>query len=393
MKQGKNSGSQPYHALQDTLIASLLVSVIGGCCGEEQHAGAARTLRRDNPATALSGIHSDRVALIEEWMRDGSWRSVAPGLDIGRVYAIRDLRWSTLDHHWTAEVCSIGANGVVQPICSLRAPTSPPTMLCVMESSKVSSNLYAVASLRDSLVTVFSEEGSVVWSRSMSGSVQRLLAVDVDLDGRQELLVGSTSGGCLVLDQVGNVVRALAPRSYVNSIVTWTSDVDRHLYVAVLDFAGIKIYGVTQEYERRLQIPSPATVLQVARRVDESAVLIEAYARPLTLQARSVTGKIMWRSVACDPNANIHISSIVVSTDGEWLAVVHKEGTVRVYSTRDGKQVAEAQANSGVYPAAAWLTSRLDRAPILLILSSRGVLAYSLLDRQVGGMADEPALP
>jgi hypothetical protein len=335
-------------------------------------AGCASSLR--SPAGGV-----DREAQLlpgRLWKVDGAWSDIDVDPRTGNLYGLRDISWDAQRGRFSAEICRIGNAGVVESTIRVGGELESPTKLCVCGLENGIRPDFAVYRIPGSLLHVFRSDGSLHWK--VPARINNVRAADLNGDGIDELLVGSSTSGLVALGAngrelwhsddsgyIGYTAYVPARRGEEGGVVVGDGE------IFTLDHSGLPVG----------RMRSLAHCYRAVVRVTESGEFeaILASSHPPRMQAIGRDGERKWDIVAGDEQLrNANLSAIAASRDGCWIAMALKSGYVLIYDARTHARVAEGMTGLWYYPSLAWIEGPNGSGPCLVVASAGGVAAFKV---------------
>ncbi|QYU67204.1 PQQ-like beta-propeller repeat protein [Leptolyngbya sp. 15MV] len=357
--------------------------VLAGCGAREQRM-APPPAPRDGVVQPPGAEQPGVAPRIERtWARGEAWRDLVVDARSGDIYGIRRINWRPADRSWTARICRISRQGVIEHDITVAGRESSPTKLLLLSGRADEQPAFAVFKTPDEQVYAFDSNGALLWARVLSSSVSGAQAIDLDSDGIDELLVASGKG-VLAFDRTGVERWRSREGKFIGGIVAIPGRPGEKPHVFV-DSGGLHVLDpITGDVVRSLRerrtrpqvglfwpssrIAGPQTYEVVSADADP----------PVRVQALNADGTVAWMVADRDPTLRgERVSEVACSMDGRWVAVALKYGRVLLIDAQQRTRAALVVANASVYPSVAWSVTA-DGTPLLLVGSARGIDAFTV---------------
>lgn len=308
------------------------------------------------------------------WKVDGAWRDIDVDPRSGNLYGLRDISWDAQKGRFSAEICRISDAGVVESTIRVAGELESPTKLCVCCLNGDGQPDFAVYCIPGSLLHVFRADGSLRWAAP--ARINNVRAADLNSDGIDELLVGSSTSGLAALGASGRELWTSDDSSYVGStayipgirggqggIVIGGGD------LFILDRSGLPAQRI------RMHVDGYRAAVRATASGEFEAILASSH--PLRMEAIGRKGEQKWDIVVGDEQLrNANLSTIAVSRDGCWIAMALKSGYVLIYDAHTHARVAEGMTGLWYYPSLAWIEGPNGSGSCLVVASAGGVVAF-----------------
>lgn len=349
-------------------------------------AGALGSISEPPTPSLKTSTEDEPYSLAAVWSIDGQWEDVDRCAESGALYGMRRASWDKETKRWTAEVCRIDwASGIDRTI-SIGGDKRPPKWLKVVRVGDNGKVAFVTGLLWHDRVSVYESGGSLWWKRDFRG-VSRIKIADLDNNGADEIFIG-TMDGLYVTHPDGSLLwHALAKRHARDmALLPNHSDAAATLVVqvssSVLAFID-KDGRIVRETRPKLEYSGLETRVVTGRPSEVIAVSLP------TLEKINADGYVSLRIVDEDPRVQKgNVSSIAVSPDGRWIAIIVKDGLLLVYDTITGKRVASTVTKSSNYPEIVWVVRGTAREHRVVVASYSGLHAFELRSKDV---IEEPA--
>ena len=191
-------------------------------------------------------------------------------------------------------------------------------------------------------VFVYDANGSLLWSRNLSGTVAPLFVEDFDADGERELAIGEGKNVTL-LESNGTVNLQRAVGGSVNWLTVGQADGDDavELVAATIDGRVVAVDGRTGEIEWTKQFSRLAAVYAFGDGDGDGQAEVYAVANDGKLRALDAgDGTVEWTTTLTTEDVQMTPPPALGNLDGDGtpeLVAVAQDGTVSVVNPKSGE--------------------------------------------------------
>jgi len=308
----------------------------------------------------------------------------------GAVYAMRSPRGNKQTQRWSTTVCEIDpAEGQIASTVEISGPQDVPSMFNALSTGRDGGVAFAASRLWGRTVHAFKTDGTALWTRKYKEAVNRVSVADIDGDGADEILVGTQEG--LFAEHWNGTTKWHANFGNISNVSFMPSRGGTAPMIAADLSANLGILSTDGQLIR--EVYSYHGFMDLAAREDGSGhweiIAIDGPA----LREIGTNGEHLWSVADKDPRIRtVQLSSMKLSPDGRWVAVVMKSGLLLVYDAENGMPVASLTAGSMRYSAIAWSKSAAGNIPLLIMAASGGLRCFELRPFDAAHAEPEPAV-
>ncbi len=226
-------------------------------------------------------------------------------------------------------------------------------------------------------------KGNTLWKYAEDRGVGDVCAADLDGDGLDEVIIGYNGhGGLHGLDNQGRLLWKNTDIGNVSYVSAGDVDGDGAIEVVSTSAKGrVHIFNVDGKKVRDLKPSGYANLVCLAENAQggrkKQIIVGCSVQKDNFLAGLSAEGKEQWRQPLASGDKS-HVNSVQAAPNRPWLAVLLRDGQVRVIQTATGEVLAQIDGLKNSRGQVAWFARASQEAPLLLVATGRDLRAFQI---------------